>query len=52
MSKKDWTNIFIKANVTIVETKYNDFRTIFKKIIQIKKWFKPKPYLIFVLQFK
>lgn len=52
MSKKDWTNIFIKANVTIVETKYNDFRTIFKKIFQIKKWFKPKPYLIFVLQFK
>lgn len=51
LSKKEWIEIFTKANVTILETKTNDYRGWVKQIIQIKKWFKPKPFLIFVLKF-
>ena len=50
MSKKDWLKIFDSANFQVVEIKRFDDRKFVKKIIQVKKWFKNKPFIIFVLK--
>ena len=50
MSKKDWLGIFNSANLRVVEIKRFDDRTFLKKVLQINKWFKNKPFIIFVLQ--
>ena len=50
MSKKYWLKIFDSANFQVVEIKRFDDRKFVKKIIQVKKWFKNKPFIIFVLK--
>ena len=50
MSKKDWLKILDSANFQIVEIKRFDDRKFVKKILQVKKWFKNKPFIIFVLK--
>lgn len=50
MSKKDWLKIFDSANFQVVEIKRFDDRKFVKKILQVKKWFKNKPFIIFVLK--
>lgn len=51
LSKKDWIRIFKKNDAIVMETKYYDYRNFIKQVFQIKKWFRPKPYLVFVLRF-
>lgn len=49
---KEWKNLIEKSGGKILEqTSFNYYR-LYRRIIEVKKWFKPKAFLLFIIQKK
>ncbi len=50
LTKKEWRNLIKKANGVIVEETSFHYYKFYKRIFEIKKWFKPKAFWLFVIK--
>lgn len=50
LKKKEWHNLIRKANGTIIEETSFHYYKFYKRIFEIKKWFKPKAFWLFVIK--
>lgn len=52
LSIKEWDRLFKLAGAEIVEIDSFNYYSFWKRLIEVKKWFKPKAFLLFVLKEK
>ncbi|EAF1401258.1 class I SAM-dependent methyltransferase [Listeria monocytogenes] len=50
LSVEEWNNLIKSANGEIVEYYYHHRESVLKRILNYKKYFKPKPYLVIVIK--
>lgn len=48
----EWKNLIHKANGKIIEQTSFHYYKLYKRIFEIKKWFKPKAFWLFVIEKK
>ena len=52
LSVKEWTNLFEQAGAEVLEVDSFHYYSVWRRIFEVKKWFKPKAFLLFVVRKK
>ena len=50
LSLKEWEKLIHKANGRIIEETSFHYYKFFRRLLEVKKWFKPKAFWLFVIE--
>lgn len=50
LSVKEWTNLINKAGGRVIEQTSFHYYKLYRRLFEVKKWFKPKAFLLFVVE--